>query len=315
MTIRGLTFEGVEPSMTEDRAAILVSGVTGCRLELNTVQNGFFGIYLEQASGCVLTGNRVVSSDSTAGRGNGIHLWRSRDVTVQGNRIEGYRDGVYLEFSDAARVQDNMVVANRRYGLHFMRSDSCAYEGNTFAGNGAGAAVMYSRWITVVGNTFEQNRGSAAYGLLLKEIGDGTIRDNRFLQNTVALYLDNSNRNRITGNRFESNGWAIRLLASATDNRFERNVFRANAFDVVTNSRSSTSTFRENWWDRYRGYDLNHDGLGDVPFRPVRLFGLIVEQNSPSASAPAIAVRRSARYRGAIPPRADSRRRWWTPVR
>jgi nitrous oxidase accessory protein len=163
-----------------------------------------------------------------------------------------------------------------------MRSDSCSYERNAFVGNGAGAAVMYSRWVTVRGNAFERNWGSAAYGLLLKEISDGVISDNRFVKNTVALYLDDSNRNVITGNRFDNNGWAVRLLASASDNRFERNVFRANAFDVTTNSRSTNSSFRENWWDRYRGYDLNRDGRGDVPFRPVRLFGLVVEQNNPS---------------------------------
>jgi nitrous oxidase accessory protein len=141
---------------------------------------------------------------------------------------------------------------------------------------------MYSRWVTVADNDFERNWGSASYGLLLKEISDGVIRDNRFVENTVALYLDDSNRNLITGNQFDNNGWAVRLLASASDNRFERNSFRANAFDVATNSRSTNSTFRENWWDRYRGYDLNHDGRGDVPFRPVRLFGLVVEQNNPS---------------------------------
>jgi nitrous oxidase accessory protein len=215
-------------------------------------------------------------------RGNGIQLWRSREVVIEGNRIEGHRDGIYFEFSTAAVVRGNTVTGNQRYGLHFMRSDSCSYERNAFAGNGAGAAVMYSRWVAMRENRFERNWGSAAYGLLLKEISDGEIRDNRFLQNTVALYLDDSNRNTIAGNRFENNGWGVRLLASASDNRFEGNSFRANAFDVVTNSRSSHSTFRANWWDRYRGYDLDRDGHGDVPFRPVRLFGLIVEHTSPA---------------------------------
>jgi nitrous oxidase accessory protein len=37
-----------------------------------------------------------------------------------------------------------------------------------------------------------------------------------------------------------------------------------------------------NWWDRYQGYDLDHDGRGDVAFRPVRLFALLVAENPPS---------------------------------
>jgi nitrous oxidase accessory protein len=281
VTVRHLTFEGVTPSMTEDRAAILVEDAADCRLEGNTIRNGFFGIYLKGVTRCAVRDNRV---EVTAGsvRGNGIQLWRSREILIEGNRVEGHRDGVYVEFSTAAVVRGNTVTRNQRYGLHFMRSDSCAYAANRFVANGAGAAVMYSRWVSMVGNTFERNWGSAAYGLLLKEISDGEIRDNRFIRNTVALHLDDSNRNTITGNRFESNGWAIRLLASASDNRFEGNSFRANSFDVATNSRSTNSTFRSNWWDRYRGYDLDRDGYGDVPFRPVRLFGLVVEQSSPA---------------------------------
>jgi len=283
VVVRGITFVGVDPSMTEDRAAIMVNGAGNCRIEDNLVREAFFGIYLKSVTHCLVQRNRLTTSGHpSAARGNGIQLWRSRDISILDNRIEGHRDGIYLEFSGVTIVRGNTVTASQRYGLHFMRSDSCSYELNTFARNGAGAAVMYSRWVTVSGNSFERNWGSAAYGLLLKEISDGVIRDNQFVENTVALYLDDSNRNLITGNRFDNNGWAVRLLASASDNRFERNVFRANAFDVATNSRSSSSTFRENWWDRYRGYDLNRDGRGDVPFRPVRLFGLVVEQNSPS---------------------------------
>src|SRR6185436_12079156 len=55
-----------------------------------------------------------------------------------------------------------------------------------------------------------------------------------------------------------------------------------NTFSVGTNSRQSYSTFEQNYWDRYRGYDLDRDGLGDVPFAPVRLFALIVEQSPAS---------------------------------
>ena len=51
---------------------------------------------------------------------------------------------------------------------------------------------------------------------------------------------------------------------------------------MATNSRaSSPSTFAENYWDAYVGYDLDRDGFGDVPFRPVRLFSVLVEQNEP----------------------------------
>jgi len=283
VVVRGLVFSGVVPSSLEDRAAILVNGAAHCRIEDNRVSGAFFGIYLKGVTGCRVARNRVSGlAGGKSSTGNGIQLWRSREVELEDNQVEGQRDGIYFEFVTHATVRGNTVSGNQRYGLHFMRSDSCLYERNSFLANGAGVAVMYSRAVRMIANRFERNWGPAAYGLLLKEISDGEVRDNRFVRNTVALYLDDANRNLISANRFEANGWAVKLLANASDNRFEANEFAGNSFDVATNSRSASSVFRENWWDHYQGYDLDRDGFGDVPFRPVRLFALVVEQSNPA---------------------------------
>jgi nitrous oxidase accessory protein len=148
-----------------------------------------------------------------------------------------------------------------------------------FRKNRAGVAVMYSGGVTMTGNTFAEATGPAAYGLLLKEIRDSRLEGGKFEGNTVALVVEGSNRLSVIGNRFLRNGWAVRLQADAEGGRFERNEFAGNAFDVVTNSRQSSTRFAGNTWDRYAGYDLDRDGVGDVPFRPVRLFGLVVEQH------------------------------------
>jgi len=37
--------------------------------------------------------------------------------------------------------------------------------------------------------------------------------------------------------------------------------------------------FYNNYWDKYEGYDMNRDGFGDVPYHPVGIYGMIVEQN------------------------------------
>ncbi len=283
VVIRGLQFERVTPSATEDRAAILLRGVRGCRIEDNEIRDAYFGIYAMQSADCQIARNRLRGpAGAEATSGNGIHLWQSSRMTVRDNEVAAHRDGIYFEFVRTAVVRGNTVTRNRRYGLHFMRSDSCSYAGNRFAGNGAGVAVMYSTGVTMTDNRFESNRGSTAYGLLLKNINDGTVRDNRFAGNTVGLYLEDSNRNAVSGNTFTANGWAVKVLANATDNRFEGNSFSGNTFDVSTNSRTASSTFSGNWWDHYRGYDLDRDGIGDVPHRPVRLFSLIVEQHEPA---------------------------------
>jgi nitrous oxidase accessory protein len=283
ITVRGLTIRNVGASFTEDRAGIRLDRVRGCVIAGNRLIGTFFGIYAARASDCVISGNLIEGRGTRqTAAGNGIHLFSSRGFTVEGNRIRGHRDGIYLEFSGHATILGNDSRANLRYGLHFMYSDSCEYRRNVFAGNGAGVAVMYSRRVTMADNRFENNWGPAAYGLLLKEIKDSRIAGNVMARNTVGLFAEGVDRSDIVGNQFLRNGWAIRLMADATDNSFRRNRFEGNTFDVATNSRaSSPSTFTENFWDGYAGYDLDHDGFGDVPFRPVRLFSVLVDQNEP----------------------------------
>lgn len=281
--LRGLVVRNTGSAGTEDRAGIRLSGVRGCVVEDNQVLDTYFGIYGERMNGSRIANNRVEGPDAAYSlSGNAIHCWMCRELVIEGNLTAGHRDGVYLEYVRQGTITGNRIERNLRYALHFMRSDSTLYQGNTITGNGAGVAVMYSRGVTMIDNEFSLHRGGSAYGLLLKEISDSRITGNRFLSNTVAMFLENSNRNRIDGNLFRDNGRAVRVLANAVGNEFLGNVFRGNSFDVTTNSRSATSRFEGNYWDQYKGWDLDRDGTGDVPHRPVRLFALLVEQNDPA---------------------------------
>lgn len=279
VTVTGFTIRNTGSSQLAERAGIKVSDARRCLIQRNQFHNTAFGVYLEKTSGCVVRENVLHGSGATQSRnGNGVHAWSSEHVTVLENDITGHRDGIYFEFVHHGHVSNNRSTANSRYGLHFMFSNESDYQGNTYRENGNGVAVMYSSGVVMRRNIFERNLGGAAYGLLLKDINESTIADNTFNTNTVALHLEGSSRNTVTHNLFAQNGVALRVLANAQDNVFEQNDFKANTFDVATNSRASYSTLRGNFWDRYRGYDLDHDGVGDVPHAPVTLFGLVVEQ-------------------------------------
>jgi len=283
VTFRGLTLRHVEPSFVEDRAAIRFDSVASCAVEGSRFEGTFFGVYLARSRGCRIERNQFegrAASESMSG--NAIHLFHTSASVVEGNRISGHRDGIYFEFVEDARVTDNVSTGNIRYGLHFMFSHRCEYRGNRFADNGAGVAVMYTRRVLMERNVFADNWGAASYGLLLKEIRESRLVANTFERNTVGLFLDGSARNEVAGNTFRANGWAVRVLADAEGNTFEGNRFLANSFDVATNSRSNVSTFRGNYWDHYEGYDLDRDGVGDVPYHPVRLFSLLVAQQPPT---------------------------------
>jgi nitrous oxidase accessory protein len=280
VTIRGLVLANAGVSFVADHAALLFEGVSGCTVEDNRLEDNFFGIYLARVRGCRVAGNEIRGSETRQSHsGNGVHLWNATDVEIEGNVIEGHRDGIYLEFAGGARIRGNRAVGNLRYGLHFMFSNDSFYEENLFARNSAGVAIMYTRNIEMRKNRFEDNWGTAAYGLLLKEIADSRVIGNEFRRNTVGIFSEGSDRIRIEENRFVANGWAVKIFSNSQDNVFTRNDFVDNSFDVTTNSRRNPSTFLENYWSRYEGYDLTADGFGDVPHRPVRLFSLLVERH------------------------------------
>lgn len=283
VTVRGLHFENVGVAFTEDLAAIKVLRARACVISGNEIDEAFFGIYLQQSQGCLIDHNVLRSTNSRdATSGNGIHLWNSRDVTITDNRITGHRDGIYFEFAREAHVRGNVSEGNLRYGLHFMYSDSCDYTANEFRRNGAGVAVMYSHFVRMTSNRFEDNSGAAAYGLLLKEIADAHLERNVFSHDATGLLADGATRLVAVHNDFLDNGWAVKLQSSTEDAFFSANNFAGNTFDLVTNSRNNTATFTGNYWSAYEGYDIDHDGVGDVAFRPVRLSSVIVAGNEPA---------------------------------
>jgi nitrous oxidase accessory protein len=283
VTVQGFTLRNIGVAFVVDRAAIRVNGAHDCVIRDNRLDDTFFGIYLSNAQDCLVAHNTIRAHGTRETEtGNGIHLWTSRRIRIVDNTIEGHRDGIYFEFVHDSDIERNRSEGNLRYGLHFMYSDDCRYVSNVFRHNGSGVAVMYTKRVAMIGNRFEDNWGAASYGLLLKEISDPRLERNVFAHNTTGLLADGANRIVAVGNEFTGNGWALRLDASTVDGRFEKNNFTANSFDVASNSRSQSTTFTGNYWDTYGGYDLDRDGVGDVPHRPVRLFSLMVEHAPPS---------------------------------
>lgn len=279
VTVKDLEVRGAGVSFMNDNAGILLEKVSGVTIENVTLSHNFFGIYLAQTSNSVLRNNTLKAyGERETQSGNGIHLWYSKEIIIEGNRVEGHRDGFYFEFARQVTLLGNRSEDNLRYGLHFMFSDDCEFTGNLFRNNGAGVAVMYTDKVVMRENRFEKNWGSAAYGLLMKEIRQSSVIDNTFSENSIGVYMEASSRNRIKRNDFVNNGWAVKIMANSMDNQFTENNFLGNSFEVSTNSRQNFNIFNRNYWSHYSGYDLDRDGVGDVPHRPVRLFSMLVER-------------------------------------
>lgn len=280
IVIKGIHFANAGYSSMNDYAALKIIDATNIIIEQNTITNAFFAIHIANSTRCIVRNNTIKGTNKSEHlSGNGIHLWKCEHMTIEHNSVQGHRDGIYFEFVTASIIQKNISEKNIRYGLHFMFSHSDTYLDNIFRNNGAGVAVMYSKNVRMENNVFDKNWGPSAYGILLKDISNSYIKNNQFVQNTVAIHMEGSSRIDIGNNIFKANGWALKVQASCDDNTFHHNNFFGNSFDVATNGTKTLNQFYNNYWDKYDGYDINKDGIGDVPYHPVSMYAMVVEQN------------------------------------
>lgn len=279
VTIDGLFIINVGTSYTSDYAAIRVVKSQHFLIQNVVLEKLFFGIYLEKSNNGKVYHNKIIGDAvDEYNSGNGIQLWYSKNIEVDRNIVQGVRDGIYLEFSDNITINNNISTKNLRYGLHFMFSNDDTYSNNTFENNGAGVAVMFSKRVKMYNNVFKKNWGTAAFGILLKEINDSEISGNIFEENTIGINIEGSNRINYTNNSFINNGWAVKVRGACYENKFTKNNFMYNSFDISYNSNLNDNVFDQNYWSEYTGYDLDKNGIGDVPYKPVKLFSYIVNR-------------------------------------
>lgn len=281
VTVDGFKVQQSGRSEVDDIAAIKIYNARNVVISNNIIEDAFWGIYTLYGTRCIIKNNYLhATGNNEFENGNGIHCWKCDSMQIISNHITGHRDGIYFEFVTNSIIQKNISENNIRYGLHFMFSHNDAYLQNTFKENGAGVAVMFSHGVKMVGNYFQHNWGDAAYGILLKEISDSYIAQNHFIKNTMGIYMEGTTRIKVERNSFNNNGWAMRIQASCSDDTIAYNNFLQNTFDIATNGSLVLNYFTNNYWDKYEGYDLNKDHIGDVPYRPVSLFSMIAENNS-----------------------------------
>jgi nitrous oxidase accessory protein len=299
--IAGFTVRGSGRQLARDESAIHITGARAI-IRDNRILDSLHGIYIRQADGCRIENNVILGDGAMAAsvadplanglkpgeaelcdvqtvqdrRGNGIHLWNSKEHIVTGNTIQGTRDGIYFSFADSTVVRGN-TISRVRYGLHYMYSDDNTFEGNTFTENAAGSALMYSKGIVLRGNRFYANRSHRAYGILFQSVDHTRVEDNDIEGNTLGFYLENSNSVVVRGNRVAGNYIGLRVSDSTSGGQFFENRFRGNVHPVETNGANRANAWsvagRGNFWDGALALDLNHDGIADVPHRESDLFG------------------------------------------
>ena len=275
-TVRGFVIEHSGGMLVDEDSGVLLKS-SGNRIESNELRDILFGIYFFSSShnrvtGNVIRGRRELESGE---RGAGIHIYDSIDNTIEDNTIADARDGMYLQNASNSAIRRNRV-SEVRYGLHYMYSNDNVFEDNTFSNNVAGAAIMYSHDIRFRRNLFLHNRGFSSFGILFQDSERCESRHNLIVDNAVGIFAEALRDSTFTENLIAENDVALELFASAGNNRFTRNNFIRNLSPIRLIGKATTNEWSAggigNYWSEYTGYDLDGDGIGDVPFKIQNLF-------------------------------------------
>jgi nitrous oxidase accessory protein len=298
-TIRGFLIEHSGNDLTAEDSGLLLRSNDN-RIEANELRDVLYGIYLYHSARNTIRGNTIRGRrDLEAGeRGAGLHIWNSPDNRIEENTIAEARDGIYVQSSPRNVIRRNNV-SKLRYGLHYMNSDDNRFEENTFSHNVAGAAIMYSRRIELRRNAFAHNRGFSSFGILFQDCEDSVAEENAIVDNATGIFMEALRRSVFRRNVIAGNDLAIQMFQNADRVLLARNNFIDNLSPLHLVGKRSNTEWQENgrgnYWSDYEGYDLDSDGVGDVPHKVQNVFQYL-EGNFPrlrlylnSASAQALA--------------------------
>ncbi|MGC8968469.1 MAG: right-handed parallel beta-helix repeat-containing protein [Thermus sp.] len=279
--VRGLRVVGAGAGQDffEPDAAFYLGGCAGCALEGVRAEGAFTAVRVEDSPGARVVGLEARGPDSPA---PGVLVYRSPNALIARNRLSGYMDAVYVEYSPGTAIRENLLEGNGRYGFHVMFSWEVRVEANTSRNNAVGNAVMHGAANRVVGNRLSGQKSPVGYGLLVQDEKGTEVRGNTFQENTLGLVLMDAKEVAVRENRFLENGTGLRITRERGGNSalVEGNAFRGNLYDLLVDDPEAKARVVGNAYDRA-------SGLPSLTFPPPALpFSSPASLNFPSSRLP-----------------------------
>ncbi|MCP3868570.1 MAG: nitrous oxide reductase family maturation protein NosD [Gammaproteobacteria bacterium] len=270
-TLKNLRLTHSGNSHNDLNSGVLVKGNFNV-IKDNQIDDCLFGVDLSQSENNIVRGNRISSKAVELGvRGDAIRLWYSFNNKITDNIIRNSRDTVV--WYSAGNLIARNDARGGRYSLHFMYSQYNEVLENNYENNAVGIFLMYSDGVVVKNNRVVHATGATGMGIGFKETSSVEISGNEVLYCATGLYLDVSpyqpdTTNRITNNLIAYSGIGILFLNDWTGNEFIGNRLTGNITQVAVGGARTAkrNIWQGNYWDDYKGFDRDMDGVGDSPY-------------------------------------------------
>ena len=251
--------------------AIVVSNVDGLELRKLQMKDVHTGVHIQRSKNVRIQEINVTGiEDHYSQKGNGLAVFKSEDITIEGNTIEQVQDGIYVEEVKRIVVQRNKVTSSR-YGTHFMYTSDAKALFNTYVHNVTGLMIMMTTDILLENNTIANHFDFNGYGMLLYDVTQAKIKHNTIKNNRTGVAMQKSSTIQIETNDFQMNQTALEGTKVSNDTLASSNNFTGN----ILTARSDQQGFqlKNNFYDDYSGIDLKDNGIGDIPYVAVSSFG------------------------------------------
>ena len=269
-TIEHLTVQHSGSNLFDMDAGIFADRTAhNIRIHHNHARDNLFGIYVWVPEKGIVEHNTVTGQTTgrTNDRGNGIQLWKSLHTIIRNNTISGGRDGIYVTNSKYNLFENN-TISGIRFGIHYMYTEDSEVKNNHLSDLESAYVIMFSNRITVRDNESDNSR---EHGLMLNAVNQSEISGNRINRANKCVFLYNANQNGFHHNHFSNCTIGVHSTAGSTDSRIHDNAYIGNQTQVMyvgTRLIEWSLDGHGNYWSDNSAFDLNGDGIADMPYRP-----------------------------------------------
>lgn len=276
VTLDGLTIENSGASGTN--AAIYIEETKKITLKNNLLRQFHHGIYATKVHDLTVYHNTIEGNhDHFSKKGNGVFLFHTSNSDIAENRIQFVQDGIYVESDKESHFYNNEVT-DSRYGIHFMYSHNSEVKANEFHHNIVGMMVMVSSDLSFMDNVTTNHFHYNGAGAVIFDCKHISMSENKFAHNATGLSIQDASHSLWEKNQLYNNRIGLELKKYGKENVFSENRLTGNVMQVVSASKnvSLSSNRLGNYWDDYRGYDFDRNGIGDTAYIPSNTYAHLV---------------------------------------